>query len=65
MLNTGVAITITAAVVATEASLTLAGNDGDAKLIDYHLKYVDHKENNGFFACLRGIHQNNRYSVPG
>jgi hypothetical protein len=65
VLNTGVAITISAAVVATEASLTLAGNDGDARLIDYHLKHIDHKENNGFFACLRGIHQNNSYSVAG
>ena len=40
-------------------------NDGNARLIDDHLKHIDHKENNGFFACLRGIHQNNSYSVPG
>jgi hypothetical protein len=40
-------------------------NNGDPRLIDDHLKHIDHKENNGFFACLRGIHQNNSYSVPG
>ena len=62
VLSTGDAITISAAVVATEASLLLAGN---ARLVDDHLKHIDHKENNGFCACLRGIHQINSYSVPG
>lgn len=46
------------------------GNDGDANLIqvyldDAHLKHIDRKVNNGFLARLRGIHQNNSYSVPG
>ena len=44
---------------------TRKGNDGDAVLIDFHLKHFERKASNGFSARLRGIHQNNSHSVPG
>jgi hypothetical protein len=40
------------------------GNDRDSNRDYVHLRYIDRKIN-GFFARLRGIHQNDRYSVPG